>query len=975
LTELLSVSGINPSYLAPACKRLGLSYERMGDDRGALQAYQASEGAASGFSTGVDSLMHEVWIDLRLGDDQEALRVLGLLQGVPKTVVAKSSYAEQLREMEALAGTGRAEEVWRAGRAWWSRWRELRSRLGCPPETLDEKDPAITDLRAFVDGLRASAQSGKRAEYLARFGVMLGAARWQPSMAAEVAAASTPVFGIAGDQAEPFRNLLIEVLEGPHPASIPNLRKRQLFLASNYLNAKRASEALKAADAFLSSGVVDEFVPAMHQVRGLAALDENLECAQAVDDLKGDLENPRSGTERAMAAAVLSRLYVRLGRDDDARALLKQELNDPAVVADQAGYSDLARQYSLLVDNTVPGIAGTSPTYGSESGDSVSDWIRSVRLDWYGYVEPASLSGMNLADETGLIAAPGSRFSDSEQVKFLLLAGQDGRLDSEQRRRALTAGVCRLILSAGSYPRMIELAGSVLKHPAFDDEIRLRAYWALLSSLAADGRTAEYANWRRNPLVDHFSPVMLGRLALLDAQASEDRSSAQGLEKSTQALIAGTRDAFGLQALKDQIRLLIRIGDLKAAQALYDSCASLSLDSDSSARADSFRLDLARLLGSAAAGNPVHEAMRGALLRLCAGVPAELPPEFRDARILEKLPRRPAEPSFEACLYLASRRLFERDDLSFWESVFSSYPSSGPGSAADVLGAGLAASGDDVLRYELILRFLSSADLDDPGVREATDRVLGRYRDRSSFPESAVAIGLYDIRSALRMGKEVSLETAYAKLGDPRAEAFALRDCLRSYTASSDRDALRRTLAGARSETLLAAGFIGSAIEAYRVLGMETELGTARGAAKRMITRDIEDSWVLGEASRADAALDLATALAEPGVLPGAWREDGCGVYGDVFLSQRAEVVDGFLSHDWKRVESASGLLNRLFPTSYDFYWYRGLALHNLGDDRGAALSIAKYVTHERDGLEYPEAQRLLAAIAPQAVNGEAAPR
>jgi hypothetical protein len=74
-------------------------------------------------------------------------------------------------------------------------------------------------------------------------------------------------------------------------------------------------------------------------------------------------------------------------------------------------------------------------------------------------------------------------------------------------------------------------------------------------------------------------------------------------------------------------------------------------------------------------------------------------------------------------------------------------------------------------------------------------------------------------------------------------------------------------------------------------------------------------------------------------------------------------LVQAYLESDWARVEAEAGALNRDYPSSYSFYWYRGLALHNLGRQTEAAMALTVYAQHARDELEYPKAVEILSSM------------
>jgi hypothetical protein len=977
LSVVISVSELRAAYLAPACKRLGASLEAENEDQKALETYQLAESTAATYASGADCVFRAALINLRLGNDEEAKRLIGILQKSPVAVIRDSSSPEQIGELTALVRTGHATECWEAGRIWWPVWQKIESGLVGMPGSFEERIPEIHNLARLLDEIRNAADARDEKAYFRNYAVLMSAARWQPSIGPEVAAISAPAFHFAPDRINELRGLLINVLEAPHPPEIPNFRKRRLFLASNYLNARLPEQALVVAADFNTGGSPnDDFGPAMHQIRGLAAIGAGRDYAAAAADLESDLSDSRTGVQRAMTVGILSDLYHRLGRDQDARQLLSHELENPSIVADGAGHADLAARYARL---TGPAEASASPSGNAKVGGTnnannpsdaasashAAEWISSLSFAWLDYVEPQKLDDSSLKDLDTELRDPGRIYPPAGQIKFLLLAARDPRFSPGERQLALTEAAVRLVLSDPSYQRMAAIAHSAIDSPAFDDESRMRILWTVLAALSEDGRQTDYNALRKNPICEHFSPDLQRQLALLDLEAGLDRKSPEAIVELATTLGAQELTWAGVQTMNDLFGYLLRRGEIEKADSLAAGSSSWKLSADAAFRVDAVRLDFSRQLRIARAINPVHEAMSASLLHNFPGAPVSLPPEYADARVAGRIPPRRREAVFQACLYLAESRQFDRADLSFWGTVFGAFPRGQEASAAtsELLRAGLAAAADDGVRSELIVRFFSAADIDDPTVRQAAERVFADYRKPSDFPSSYLVIRLYEIHRSLRLGEPVALQTAYDDLSDPRVSSVRERDSLRYYTQLGDQGSLRRAIEGIDSGTLLSPGFVAQAIPAFASLGMDAELGTAREAARRILREDVSESWVLGDASDADAALDLALVLHDPAALPPAWVAELERNSDNPMLQERVLLVDAYLHSDWTSVESAAAAINRDFPTRYSFYWFRGLALHHLGRDAAAAEALATYVRYAKDELEYPQALALLNTI------------
>ena len=111
LGGIVSIPKLPEAYLAPACKMLGASLEASGDYRGALETYELLESDAERYSSAADCLMSAVMIDLRLGNNDEAVRLIRILQEAPPEVIQGAASASRIREFVDLVKTGRAPSL------------------------------------------------------------------------------------------------------------------------------------------------------------------------------------------------------------------------------------------------------------------------------------------------------------------------------------------------------------------------------------------------------------------------------------------------------------------------------------------------------------------------------------------------------------------------------------------------------------------------------------------------------------------------------------------------------------------------------------------------------------------------------------------------------------------------------------------------------------------------------------------------
>jgi tetratricopeptide (TPR) repeat protein len=952
LTDVLAIPDLSADYLAPACRKLGANLEAAGDFRQALEVYAQVETQVSSHGTAAQCTLHAVWINLSLGNDPEAVRLLGLLSRAPPAVTRAIPAEAQLRELEALVHTGHEKEFWTDGRAWWSEWVKFGLLIGAPPDLPEYGVPEIADVGGLEDSIRQAVRSGDRAAYLRHQSVLMSAARWQPSLGAEAASLCTMAVRMAGKSGDELRGTLIRMLASPHPPEIAGLRERRLCLAVNYLDVRQPTETLRVAAEFFSAPQPkDNTTRAMHRIRALAAISAGRDYPESSAGLEDDLSNPREGGQRAMAVGLLADLYQRMGRATDSDGLVQRELANPLVMADPQGRADLQSRlghHDLAAPVPPP----------------VTKWIQSSGLAWYDYAEPESLQDPRVAGREGAADDPNSNFAPVERVKLLLLEAADPQRSPGDRNRAFLEGSVGIVGWSQDYGRMDAMASSVVNDPAIDTQVRLGMMWKVLTILAREGRGPEYDRWRANALCREFSPEFKSRVAWLDREASLDRVSSDAILALARPLCAQKLTASGLLMLEDCLDFLLRVGAVSAAEDLENGSASWTFTEDASASADTARLEFARMIRVAKATVPVHEALASAAIARFPHVPASMPQEYQNARIERDLPELGQEPTFEACLRLISTRQFERDDFKFWGTFFGSLPAGNAPAIGSLIRAALEAAPDDEIRSQLIVLSFTSFDTDDAQVRAEMERAFAPYRKPEEFPASYLSLRLYEIHRDLRLGVLASPETAFIDLNDPRIIPVKQRVCLRFYTQNGARAPLQRTIDQMDPGQILSPGFLTQTVPALELLGNEGELKSAREASARLAKEDVLESWARGNEAAGNAALDLALVLGDKTILPPAWVGEAGSAAPDPLFRGRVLLTQAYLESNWTEVARVSADLTASNPNHYSSYWFLASALHHLGRDSEAAKALGPYLEHAKDELDYPKAVAMAKELA-----------
>jgi len=961
LREIATTPGAEDSFLVPACKKLGISLEATGDFPAALDIYKTAEPFAADYGTAIECLLHAALINLDLERNDEAIRLLRLIEQAPEPSLKAAASEAQIRELIALVRLGKARDYWAASRKWWPEWKRFVASLQLPTEIAAPVVPEIQSLVEIEAAMSEASKNGDARTFFSQYAILVSGARWQPSLGPEAAAFVQSVAAMAGPRTVEFRKLLISMLATPYPAEIAGFRRRQLFLAANYLDDNRPADALQVIREFnAAKAPVDNLTFAMHRVHGLVALAAGQELQPATAALEADLSDASMNLQRGSGVLLLADLYHRLGRDADEEQLLAREIANPNIIAnDNERNSLLSRREKL--------------TGARDFGARSEAWIKALALPWYADAEPKSLEDPRLGDLEAILNQPGRQFQPAEQAKLLLLATQDSRLSLDRRRQSLREAARWLFIMAPDYTRMNALAASVIDNPDFDEETRLHVFWNMLIILCAEDRKTEYAVWRKHPLGEKFNEVVKKNRAFLDLVVATDRTDRVSLLKTAHSISSAEITPFSLLALSDVFSYLLNLGQIDDAEKFAASIPSWKFASEVTSSSEAIQLDYARRLRLAKIINPVHEAFLATVCAYFPDLPDRMPDEYRDLRLTSELPMFDRKTTLRACLYLVRQHSMERRNLSFWGTFMDSLLEDPRREdiACDLLHAALSAVHDDRLRSEIIVLCFGHSDLDRPTLRQRLETELAVYRRPEESSLSYSAIRLYELHRDARVGKAFDPESAYADLNDPPMKQLRRSGSLHIYTCRGDRAAAQRVLESFDSGILLNPEMITNTIPAYRLLGMDTELRLATGVAERELRSAVVNSWATHNEAVANHALELARVLKSSALLPDAWVNEMAASAHDPLFQHKVRLVKCFLAEDWAQSEREAAALNRDFPAFYHFYWARGFALHKLGRDEEAKKALTTYTQFSKDEAEYAEAVALLKTITESKPSGQ----
>lgn len=937
------------TYFFSFHRRIAAALERDHAYTAALTHYDAIETIAPDYRSGGDVLIRAALIHLHLGEDADALRVIGQLKKISTATLAQSTFRDQISELIALADSGQAGAVWAAGRSWWPQWiAYVQPNLG-NMDGVETVIPVISSLSEMGDELRAAAASKDTKAYFTAFGTIVSAARWLPSYGSEVGALFGATVGVTAERAADLRALLLVLLRGSHPPSIEKLGARQVQLSAHLFDGGQPAEAQVVARDYLRTLPPDDEVSrTMRRLWALAANATKQDMPEAAAAIARDLADPALAPQRMFAVQQLAELYRAMGLSTEEEQLLQRELGNPIISGDPGAKELRARLTRLIGERDFTA--------------EITRWRMQLHLPWYELAEPHSLDDTRLRNLDDALAAPERNFSSAEQVKLFLLAAGDLRRPLQQRQVSLRGAISRLVQLSPTYQQLNALAAAVVDNTEFDEETRVSTLWLSLITFCSENRPQDYQRWRAHPLCAQFNANTKRNLAILDRLVAVDRNSAEAILQVVRQMSAEEVTVFAGYGFFDLYGYLLNRADFAAAEKFIAMIPSWKLAADVQETAQARQLDYARRLRFARANERVHAVFIAATRMRFHDLVGAMPAEYADLRQRNGVQRCSPAATREACLHLIQLNQFNRADFEIWGELLRSVNNQ-PGEEdfiEELIGPALAAAETDQLRNQILQLFYGSVDTDKPRIIAALNQAARSSITATNSPASYLTYRLFQAQIANRTGNLTDVETVLQDMTDPSAAYFQKSLNLRVYARRGDLAGLQRTVDTLPTEMLLSPGLLDESLQAFARLDLKDELEVARTTTRTLVRTNVVQSWADYDSYAAIRAANFAERLDEPDLLPPAWVDELGRNLSDPFARQVVRLIDAKTRKDWHAAEALGFSFLRSYPTHYHYYWYVGLAASELGHHAEAIAALTTYVQYSKEEREYPAAIVLL---------------
>ncbi|MEM7146325.1 MAG: DUF3857 domain-containing protein [Verrucomicrobiota bacterium] len=957
--DMLKKDAYPEDFTISGYSRLGYALELLGRPGEALEQYREIEEKAEEFSSAAAALIRAIYINLELGDREEALRLLSLLGEIPENVRENAAGDLQLSELLILKKTGELQKFWAKQRNWQDAWKRLGEELGIAEEAV--KISVLED-GDWTDQLFGHVNADREDEFLRGYAKWAQGARWEANSVNQLARltlyGAIPLFP---EKATELRDFVITLYEHFIPGDDDNAKLGAILETAALIDNGRVDQAVAVCDDFRErySEIEDDSGQTMLRLWAVGLRLANKDTEEAREVIEDLLESDRYVQDRLQTTIVLADLYRSEGEVEKEEALLEREIEHPEIKSNETALAQLGQRHA--------GLASTGKA-SSDLSEAIGEWITERDLAWFEFATPVSLERYSSRALEQLLDDPYSKFDTVGAIKFRLLIARDSDFSLDQKWEAFRLAVQEIASLRGDYEMYHRICRSVYENESFPESRRLGVLWSdVIASIILDHKDV-LADHLGSSLLDYgnenLEAALPGVRAFMDCDMADKASMLECYEE----LVSGEVTPTHLLIIRQIFGRLLSYGEEEIAERIQEEAGDWQYAASVGESPTTIRLELLKelkgLRSSAAMSLAIEEMVRGELL----GDEEAERPSLMGRFLISELPSYlSTDDKLSMYLFEVSEGRFRNWDARVWMRFCRFIEGTDEKTVALKLGIlrhCLAGTEDDFVRSGIAIIAAGVFDLDDESVRARVLEELEAYRDLPDGGLTGESIELFETIARVRTGNDVDFEALEAGSKHPFAPGIFLEMKLKRYAVSENRPLLKQTIEVASPDRLEEASKLELVLHALEVLDMEDEHEIYSQMAAKERDRAIAISWATHDQDSVLRALKLSETLGDAKGLPDGWYDEMQAVNQDERTRLFAKIQHAGIHEEWDKVREAAERAIGKYPTYYWFYWNLGNALCELDRPDEARPHLETYVEYARDTLYYPKARDLLEKIA-----------
>ncbi|MDA7681057.1 hypothetical protein N8603_01585 [Verrucomicrobiales bacterium] len=958
--EILKRDKLNAEVYFTCLRELGLINELAENFDKALKLYEVTNQQIIEFPQYLDLRMRSIFIHLELSNIDEATKTIEETRKIPKTKRDLYTSNDILDEFLLLNNdNGELKNYWINSNQWWSHWLAFRKN-NIPGKNLNHiRIPDVNKRLGFSNLLSKDIEKNNKIEFFSTLDLLLHGLRWSPSLLNEAGPALCFLLPqIIPNKEKEIHNLILSICKPISDKENQFNRRAKLYKSISYSSVKSHDEAIVTIREFLKNDKTsDEVTETIVRLWAHIAINENKDTIGPEAALIKLLSTERKLNNRAQTVLYLSQLFRKNEAYNKEKELLITETQNTDILKDK----NSLQVFVLRLKELDRGIANDE-----ELSNAFIEWGAEHSPTFLNFTLQDGLNDDRLLNENieDLIFTPSQvKLSQEEALKLRLLVAQSQNFSRIIREQSFQQAFSEIYSSTFRYSSARKMLRSVVNDERFPLRLSQNILLLAMEDAMSRGEKRDIIYAITHPLMDRNAPRIQNLIQIYGRYADTDLDSSDSLKKCYKDVTNSINFPSSFGVIAKIFERSLELGDIDLAEEISLDSKNWKTPPALERRKEIISKALSQSLERSEENIVFAKEMRAIAIKYIKNIDRDNIFSSADYRKELNLKTLSEKNGYE---WLAKRGLNKNTVESsprFWFDLAEIMPrdDNQVDFSFALVETLLKSNINDLEKSFSVFSTPSIIDTDDLILRERLFKVLEKHDDLKTSPYTHAAIIITMTQSAdIRDGKIVNINERWETLEHPILEDVRLSTKIGYFMARNMIPDLKNTLNSLSDEKLFSSEFIDVSVPALAFAGMKEKLNNALLVSANLMNQYLPkavrtlDFQLIRFIYRYD---ELNTTNNK---IPKNWFTSIDGQIKSERDSYSLRIMEAEHKGNWKSLTKWSGKAVAEYPTYYNYYRPRGIALYKIGKIESAIKALEVYIKFSKDESTWTETTELL---------------
>ena len=963
INELLKRKGLTDEVYFTCFKELGLINESLEKFDESLAIYAIGNEKINNFPQYIDFRIRSIFINLELNRFKEAFQIVEELIKIAPEKRKLYSGNTILEEIISLHQKDDAlNDYWHHSNKWWDEWQKIRTELYPDGKFKPIRIPDLSRIKNLNRDLNLSLSDNNKDEFFSKLDLLLHGLRWSPSLLND--AGTALCFLLPQMQKETnlkIHNLLLKVCDESISKPIQFNRRAKLYTSISHSSVKKHDKAIDIIKRFLNDdSSPDQTTETIVRLWAHIAINENKDTSGPEKELQNLLSQQSTIKNRPQTALYLSQIYRKNENYDKEKELLIKETQNPKILENKDTFQIFISRLKELNNGVVS---------NNDFSLAVKDWIIKHSPTWLNFTSIKNLNDIrlkNINPENFILNSRNLKFTQEELLKIKLLIAESNKFDRAIREQAFQQAFSEIYLNEHKYSASRKMLKSVLNDERFPYQLCQLLLMFSMDNALSVGRMRDITFAITHPIIDKNNPITKNAIENYGRFSATDLNSLESIKECYKDIRDNIDSPSSFAVLAKIFERSLELGNIELANQISleanNWTTPIQLERRKSIIANAFNESIKRSIANIEFAKSIKSIARK-LVKSTNNNDPLLINNYKKETNLKKLSEK------TAYNWLTNRALHQsalETSPRFWFDLAELMPRDENQVEFSFLliETLLKSNINDLEKSFSLFSSPSIIDTDDLMLREKLFKLFDTYTDKVQEPNSYAAMVITKTQSGkIRDGLKVDIDKEWQGLDHPILSDIQLPTKINYLMARKNIIGLNETLNEIDSETFLSPEFIDIILPALYEANQNDKIKEANIVAENKVNNDL---------AKAVRTLDFQTirfiykfyALSKSNIpLPNEWFQSIDTQLKSERDSYSFRILEAEYKENWTELAKWSGKAIDEYPTYYNYYRPRGLALYRLNDKHAAIDALEVYIKYSKDEIQWHDAVELLKTL------------